>query len=162
MSCKVYWKDSSVQAVPGDALSATMRKFGAPGSIVRDYASWSVLLRPKQVTLGSLVLIAKEPVTALPMLSAAAFDELKAITTDVERVLKQVFDHDKINYLMLMMVDPDVHFHVIPRYGSARTFAGREFADPGWPGPPCLDQANDTGESVNILLRDELIRSWPT
>lgn len=139
-----------------------MRKFGAPGSVIRDYANWSVLLRPKQVTLGALVLIAKEDVTAWSMLSAAAFAELKVVTTDVERVLKQVFDHDKINYLMLMMVDPDVHFHVIPRYGSARMFAGREFVDSGWPGPPCLDQANDTGESVNILLRDELIRSWLT
>lgn len=162
MSCKVFLKDSPVQAVPGGALSATMRKFGAPGSVIRDYECWSVLLRPKQVTLGSLVLIAKEAVTAWPMLSAAAFDELKVVTTDVERVLKQVFDHDKINYLMLMMIDPDVHFHVIPRYGSTRMFGGREFVDPGWPGPPCLDQANDTGESVNILLRDELIRSWPT
>jgi len=29
---------------------------------------------------------------------------------------------------MLMMVDPDVHFHVLPRYAQSRSFAGREFA----------------------------------
>lgn len=151
-----------MQAVPIGAFSATMCKFGAPGSVVCDYEHWSVLLRPMQVTLGSLVLIAKEAVTALPMLSAAAFDELRSVTADVERSLKQAFDHDKINYLMLMMVDPDVHFHVIPRYRTTRVFGGREFVDPGWPGPPRLDLTTDTGESVNILLRDELIRFWQT
>lgn len=144
-----------------NVLSPTMIKFGAPGSIVRDYAHWSVLLRPKQVTLGSLVLIAKEAATAWPMLSAAAFEELKTITADIEQVLRQSFDHDKINYLMLMMVNPEVHFHVIPRYGAARTFAGVEFADPGWPGPPCLDVATETGEIVNNSLSDQLIRLWP-
>ena len=90
-----------------------MIKFGAPGSMVHDYVHWSVLLRPKQVTLGSLVLVAKERATAWPMLGAAAFEELKAITADIEQALRQSFDHDKINYLMLMMVDPHVHFHVL-------------------------------------------------
>jgi diadenosine tetraphosphate (Ap4A) HIT family hydrolase len=150
-----------VHLVTTDALSPTMIKFGAPGSIVRDYVHWSVLLRPKQVTLGSLVLIAKETATAWPMLSAGAFEELKAITADIEQALRQCFDHDKINYLMLMMVDPDVHFHVIPRYCNARTFGGVEFSDSGWPGPPRLEVAAETGEIVNNSLSDQLIRSWP-
>ncbi len=138
-----------------------MRKFGAPEGTVHEYRHWLVLLRPKQVCLGSLVLIAKEAVTAWPMLSAAAFGELRTATADIEHALKRAFDHDKINYLMLMMVDPDVHFHVIPRYGGPRRFAGLDFTDPAWPGPPRLDVWTETSESVNTLLRDELIRSWP-
>ncbi len=39
---------------------------------------------------------------------------------------------------MLMMVDPHVHFHVIPRYDGDRAWDGVEFADAGWPGPPDL------------------------
>ena len=39
---------------------------------------------------------------------------------------------------MLMMVDPHVHFHVIPRYSGTRRIAGMEIADQGWPGPPDL------------------------
>jgi diadenosine tetraphosphate (Ap4A) HIT family hydrolase len=42
---------------------------------------------------------------------------------------------------MLMMVDPEVHFHVIPRYSMPRSWKGIEFADAGWPGPPRLDVA---------------------
>ena len=39
---------------------------------------------------------------------------------------------------MLMMVDPNVHFHVIPRYPEPRSWSGIEFPDAGWPGPPQL------------------------
>jgi diadenosine tetraphosphate (Ap4A) HIT family hydrolase len=41
----------------------------------------------------------------------------------------------KINYLMLMMVDPHVHFHVLPRYEGDRSHGGIEVVDAGWPGP---------------------------
>ncbi len=143
------------------ALTPTLRKFGAPGSLVRDYQHWSVLLRPQQATLGALVLIAKAAVTAWPMLSVAAFAELKAVTTDLEQALTQAFGHDKINYLMLMMVDPDVHFHVLPRYRAARACAGREFVDPGWPGPPRLDLVNATDAVVDAALRAKLMSCWP-
>jgi diadenosine tetraphosphate (Ap4A) HIT family hydrolase len=34
-----------------------------------------------------------------------------------------------------MMVDPHVHFHVIPRYDSPRTFGDVEFLDTGLAGP---------------------------
>ena len=125
-----------------DALNATMKKFGAPDTVIRDYRYWSVLLRPQQVTLGSLVLIAKERVTAFAELSPAAFVELKNVTVDIESTLKSVFNYDKLNYLMLMMVDPDVHFHVIPRYNSPRTWADREFSDSAWPGPPSVEFIN--------------------
>ena len=37
----------------------TMRKFGYPDTLIREYEHWVVLLRPAQVTLGSLVLAAK-------------------------------------------------------------------------------------------------------
>ena len=42
---------------------------------------------------------------------------------------------------MLMMVDPNVHFHVIPRYAEPRSWNEIAFADAGWPGPPRLDRS---------------------
>ena len=36
--------------------NATMRKFGYPETLIRQWDHWAVLLRPAQVTLGSLVL----------------------------------------------------------------------------------------------------------
>ena len=51
-------------------------------------------------------------------------------------MLADFCSYERINYLMLMMVDPNVHFHVIPRYSEARQWDGVEFPDAGWPGPP--------------------------
>ena len=96
----------------------TALKFAWPRSRIAETACWTVQLRPKQPTLGSLVVVAKEPVTAFSALSPQAFAELRDVTAGVERVLKDFVDYQRINWLMLMMVDPDVHFHVIPRYAN--------------------------------------------
>ena len=142
-------------------MNATMKKFGAPDTLIRDYDHWVVLLRPGQVTLGSLVLICKESTTAFSMISGAAFAELQLITGHIEGVLSRAFKYDRINYLMLMMVDPDVHFHVIPRYEKLRTFSGQAFTDHGWPGPPDLAKLNVTGSERNHQILTALRRDWP-
>jgi diadenosine tetraphosphate (Ap4A) HIT family hydrolase len=125
-------------------MNATMKKFGYPDTLIKEYLHWVVLLRPQQATLGSLVLICKDEAEALSRISLGAFTELKSITADIEAHLKQFFSYDKLNYLMLMMVDRDVHFHVLPRYAQAQIYNGAEFNDPGWPGPPDLTQSNQS------------------
>ena len=127
--------------------NATMEKFGYPDTLIREYEHWVVLLRPAQVTLGSLVLAAKSDATAFGALPAGAHAELAPITRDIETMLSTAIRYDRINYLMLMMVDPHVHFHVFPRYEGSRSFESVELADAGWPGPPDLKlgQAIDAG-----------------
>ncbi len=122
-------------------MNATILKFGHPATLVRDYRHWVLLIRPAQVTAGSLILAAKGEATAYGDLSADAFTEQGAIIAEIEEKLRDVVNMDKINYLMLMMVDPHVHFHIIPRYQGSRSFAGLELADHGWPGPPDLKSA---------------------
>ncbi|MBX3617151.1 HIT family protein [Nitrosomonas sp.] len=147
-------------SIPSE-FNATMRKFGAPQTIIRSYRYWSVLLRPAQATLGALVLAAHEPVTAFSQLSTASFTELHEATRDIETVLTKAFHYDKINYLMLMMVDPDVHFHVLPRYAQAQSFAGIEFTDAGWPAVPNLSHVNATGAAINQQIIDHIQACWP-
>ncbi len=67
-----------------------------------------------------------------------------------------VVDFDRINYLMLMMVDPHVHFHVFPRYEVSRTFEGLELPDRGWPGPPDLGSALRLDDECLQKLRQAL------
>lgn len=141
-------------------LNATMQKFGAPDSIIHQSGCWSVLLRPAQPTLGALVLIAHEPVQAFSALSSTSFAELQLVTGQIESALKKAFQYDKLNYLMLMMVDPDVHFHVIPRYAQDRQFNGLTFIDTGWPGQPALDRVNPTDVAINQLLKEKLLSCW--
>lgn len=122
-------------------MNATIEKFGFPATLVRDYRHWVLLIRPAQVTAGSLILAAKGEATAYGALSADAFTEQGQIIAEIEEKLRDVVNMDKINYLMLMMVDPHVHFHIIPRYEGTRSFAGLVLADHGWPGPPDLKSA---------------------
>lgn len=141
-------------------MNETRKKFGDPATRVREFGTWVVLLRPRQVTLGSLVLVSKERAAAFPSLSREAFAELREATRQLERALLRAFSYDKINYLMLMMVDPDVHFHVLPRYSRSRSFAGREFHDPGWPGPPDLSRVNETDDGLNGKILAHLRTAW--
>jgi diadenosine tetraphosphate (Ap4A) HIT family hydrolase len=140
----------------------TMRKFGYPDSLIREYDHWVVLLRPAQVTLGSLVLAAKSDATAFGQLPAGAHAELEVITREIEATLFAEFGYEKINYLMLMMVDPHVHFHVLPRYSGAREFGGISLGDAGWPGPPDLKSAADLVPAQFEALRSRLSEAWLT
>jgi diadenosine tetraphosphate (Ap4A) HIT family hydrolase len=134
-------------------INETLRKFGYPQNLLRDYVHWCVLLRTNQITLGSLVLGAKGDATAFSQLSPQAFSELGTIVGHIESSLRSFRPWDKINYLMLMMVDPNVHFHVIPRYGKSQSFGGLEFPDKGWPAAPDLASPVALAEP----MRDELI-----
>ena len=116
----------------------TIEKFGYPASLVREFEHWMVLVRPAQVTLGSLVLADKSQATAYGELPAEAFVEQGRIVALIEAALSHFCGYERINYLMLMMVDPNVHFHVIPRYPGEREWEGATFPDAGWPGPPDL------------------------
>jgi diadenosine tetraphosphate (Ap4A) HIT family hydrolase len=122
-------------------MNPTIDKFGYPETLVHELDHWVVLLRPAQVTLGSLVLAAKSDVTSYGDLPREAFAEQGDAVHAIERCLKEFTKFERINYLMLMMVDPNVHFHVIPRYADTRTWNGVNFPDAGWPGPPRLDAA---------------------
>ena len=122
-------------------MNATMDKFGWPTTLVREFEHWVVLARPAQPTLGSLVVAAKSDATAFGDLPGEAHAELKQVTAAIETALAKAVGYAKLNYLMLMMVDPHVHFHVIPRYESAREWQSREFVDVGWPRVPDLGHA---------------------
>jgi diadenosine tetraphosphate (Ap4A) HIT family hydrolase len=122
-------------------MNATIEKFGHPATLIAEYDHWVVLLRPAQPTLGALVLAAKSNATAFGDLPAEAHAELKTATAAIEAALSHAVGYAKINYLMLMMVDPHVHFHVLPRYDGERSGAGLTVGDAGWPGQPDLGQA---------------------
>ncbi|EXS68516.1 HIT family protein [Sphingobium sp. Ant17] len=132
-------------------MNETIVKFGWPASLIADYEHWVVLLRPAQPTLGSLVLAAKSEATAFGDLPAEAHAELKSVTGAIEAALRAAVGYQKLNYLMLMMVDPHVHFHVLPRYEGERSGGGMTVRDAGWPGQPDLSAA---------VTSDAALRDW--
>lgn len=119
-------------------MNATLLKFGYPDTTIIAYHYWLVLLRRPQITLGSLVIAARGDQTQLSEIPPDAFSELSTVIKAIEATLKKLWNYDKLNYLMLMMVDPHVHWHVIPRYQKPVQWLGNSFLDTSWPKPPDL------------------------
>jgi diadenosine tetraphosphate (Ap4A) HIT family hydrolase len=138
-----------------------MRAFGHPDSLVREYDHWVVLVRPKQVTLGALVMACKERAQSFGAVSSEAFREHERVVQDIEQGLKAFSAFEKINYLMLMMVDKEVHYHVLPRYSETRNFEGVDYPDPGWPAVPDLTSGPVLeGESLAAMVAG-IRGGWP-
>lgn len=138
----------------------TALAFGYPGSKIAETDYWMILLRPKQPTFGSLVLVCKEAVQAFSEVSPAAFADLQVAVAGIERLLKAQVDYEKINYLMLMMVDKDVHFHVLPRYDGVREHEGQSFPDTGWPAAPALGSAVELSSDAVERLAARFAQAW--
>jgi diadenosine tetraphosphate (Ap4A) HIT family hydrolase len=141
-------------------MNATIEKFGYPENVLDETDHWVVLLRPQQVTAGSMVLACKEGATSLSQVTAAAYSELPDVTAGIERALARSFRYDKINYLALMMVDREVHFHVLPRYSGPREAVGVTFTDGAWPGPPDISRTTPLTDEQFDRLRGLLRGSW--
>jgi diadenosine tetraphosphate (Ap4A) HIT family hydrolase len=141
-------------------MHQTLEKFGYPHSLIKDYAHWCVLMRPAQATLGALVLCSKHDATALGNLPPEAYAELQRCTSHIEAALQRFRPYDKINYLALMMIDPQVHFHVLPRYANVQEFAGHLFPDSGWPGVPDLNSATKFDDTAQKSLQAALLDAF--
>lgn len=100
------------------------------------YWLWS--LRPHQATLGAGILSLKRECSSFGELNQEEFTDLNNIIKVIEDTIKQVFGYDIMNYLMLMMIDKQVHYHVIPRYEKEVELFDDIWEDSSWPGLPNL------------------------
>lgn len=142
-------------------MNGTILRFGYPATLVADYDHWVVLLRAAQPTLGSLVLAAKGEATSFGALAPEAFAELGKVAADVEGALAAAVRFERLNYLMLMMVDPHVHFHVVPRYDGEREACGVKVRDSGWPKVPALGETVELEAGQVEALVGYLKGHWP-
>lgn len=137
-------------------MNETILKFGYPENLLREYDHWVVLVRPVQLTAGCMVLACKEEAQSMAAVTPEAFAELPIVTGDIETCLRRAFGMEKINYIMLMMVDKEVHFHVVPRYSEDKAHAGATFTDPGWPALPDMKNAIELTDGQFADLRQFL------
>jgi diadenosine tetraphosphate (Ap4A) HIT family hydrolase len=128
-----------------------VQKFQINELKIIDFQKWVLSLRPQQSTLGSMVISLKRDCKYLGELTKNETEELAEVCAKTEKLIKQCFNNDKINYLALMMVDEQVHFHVIPRYAKAREFAGVEFLDKNWPKQPDITQSYSDATTLDKI-----------
>lgn len=141
-------------------MNPTITKFGYPATYIGETDYWVVLLRPVQVTLGALVVAAKSGECAFGALPPEFHADLAVATARVEAMLRAAVGYERVNWLMLMMVDPHVHFHVLPRYEGERGEGDMVVPDAGWPGPPHLQSGLTPTEVQKVALRDWLRGYW--
>ena len=134
-------------------MEEILETFEYPELLLKEYKNWYLLLRSQQVTIGSLVLIEKSFSTRLSNVPMQSFVEFGEIVKEIEDILAKLFSYEKINYLMLMMKDKEVHYHIIPRYSSPVLFKNIEFIDSGWPKLPEMMSIN----SVDMRTKAELL-----
>jgi diadenosine tetraphosphate (Ap4A) HIT family hydrolase len=115
---------------------------------------WIWSLRPQQPTLGSGIISLKTSCHRFSDLPDGAGADLQEMVRIVEGTLLETFAYQKINYLMLMMVDAQLHMHVIPRYADKYSRFGLEWADAGWPKAPDLSVDHIAGRPA---ARDQLL-----
>ncbi|MDR1995202.1 hypothetical protein [Azonexus sp.] len=141
-------------------MNQTLQKFAYPTNLIAEYAHWVVLVRPQQVTYGSAVIAAKSSGASLGELTAAEASELPSIIGDYEKTISQLAQAEKFNYLALMMIDPNPHFHALPRYSKPIIRDGCSFFDATFPKPPDLNVLNEVNASQLQLIRRRLATNW--
>jgi len=141
-------------------MNSTILTFDYPDSLIKQYNHWVILLRPKQTTLGSLILAYVPDVEKMSGVSEEGFLELGNVVKEVETVLNDLFQYDKINYLTLMMVDKNVHMHIIPRYAASQTYLNTSYIDKGWPGVPDLSYSTSLNDQEKRVLLEQIKNSF--
>jgi len=136
-------------------LIAFEKKFRQNELHVTDIGPWALSVRPGQITLGAMVLACRSGAEGMSDLTADEASGLGAAMAVAECLLKQVFGAQRINYLCLMMQDPIVHFHVLPRYAETISRHGVDWVDRDWPGAPKMVAA-PTEDAVLLKIRDVL------
>ena len=127
-------------------------KFKTKELLIWESQFWIWSLRPVQATLGSSILSLKRSCPVFSELTQAEFSDLNNAVKVIEHAVKKAFHYDIMNYLMLMMVDKQVHFHVIPRYQGKQHFVKLDWIDSGWPGVPNL-----SGQVLEVEKLSEIL-----
>jgi diadenosine tetraphosphate (Ap4A) HIT family hydrolase len=139
-------------------FSAFQEKFRVDQLKIVKTEFWTWSVRPVHSTLGAGILSLNRYCEKLSLISEKEGADFSHIAKLIENTLQKTFQYNKMNYLMLMMVDHHLHYHVIPRYDSARNFAGQEWVDQGWPALPVL-QGEVPSDNTLFEIRDILTKN---
>jgi diadenosine tetraphosphate (Ap4A) HIT family hydrolase len=124
-------------------------------TFIKEFKYWLVLLRKKQETLGSVVIILKNKKESIADVKPEEFSEFPAVVKWFESSIKETFGAEKFNYLAAMMKDNYVHFHGFPRYSKVIKFSGKDWKDSNWP----KTISNMTAEEESPEIIGEIIKS---
>jgi len=118
------------------------------------------MLRPKQVTLGCVVIASTSDGTSFGDLTESEAAEFPLVVRHFESTVRLFAGAEKFNYLALMMVDPNPHYHAIPRYSRDVMYDGLTFRDALFPKPPDVSVAHELDKHQLESIRRHLTEHW--
>lgn len=128
-------------------------------------AHWRVVLNTNQTYLGRSVVLLKRPCGQLADVTDAEFSELLTVIRKLEHVFHSVLGATMFNWSCLMnfayrdtVPNPQIHWHLVPRYDHTVEFAGRSFSDPNF-GNRSKDDITTLPDGVLPELRNTLIKN---
>ncbi len=143
-----------------DNFALFYEKFKVEELLVYRNEAWSWSVRPAQPTLGAAIISLNRYAPSFSEVTAAEMAQLAEIHSKLENAVKNVFNHNIMNYLALMMVDHHVHYHAIPRYDGERELAGNKWVDNGWPALPSIqDSQHSDDPEILYNIRDILAQT---
>lgn len=141
--------------MPADQdLAAFRQTFRLDELTVVQSDRWVLSVRPGQITLASMVISSSRGALSFAGLDAVDGADLVALTGRAETAAQEAFGAVRLNLVCLMMKDPIVHFHVLPRYDQAVQRYGQRWEDTDWPGPPTISAASTSDEVLHPLVTD--------
>jgi diadenosine tetraphosphate (Ap4A) HIT family hydrolase len=110
---------------------------GGYGKIINEKNYWNIFLAPSQRYLGTCVIAIKRHCGSLSELEDPEWQEFSEIVREMEFILIETFKPTLFNWscfknsaYRVNNPDPEVHWHLIPRYDHDVEFQGFKFEDP--------------------------------
>jgi ATP adenylyltransferase len=110
---------------------------GGYGKLIIEKTNWKIFLAPSQRYMGTCVIAIKRHCSNLSELNNAEWIEFSKIVKEMEYVLDNIFKPTLFNWSCFKNAafreekpNPEVHWHLIPRYKFETEFNGIKFNDP--------------------------------
>jgi len=110
---------------------------GGYGKTIDERNYWNIFLAPSQRYLGTCVIAIRRHCSNLSDLEDIEWKEFSIIVREMEFILDEIFKPTLFNWSCFKNSayrvdnpDPEVHWHLIPRYDHEVEFQGIKFEDP--------------------------------
>jgi diadenosine tetraphosphate (Ap4A) HIT family hydrolase len=110
---------------------------GSYGMLITERKYWNIFLAPSQRYLGTCVIAIKRHSSNLSELEDVEWMEFSKIVREMEIIIQNLFKPTLFNWSCFKNAayrsdnpDPEVHWHLIPRYNYEIEYHGIKFEDP--------------------------------
>ncbi len=112
---------------------------GGYGKLIEETSYWMIFLAPSQRYLGTCVVALKKKRSNLSEVNDEEWDDFVGIVRKMENSVAKLFKPDLFNWSCFKnaafrkdstSVDPEIHWHFIPRYRKSVLFCDMQFDDP--------------------------------